>query len=308
MIWPYWDQSQERTAGAPLPFVFEQIGWVWARWIISIGALTGLSTSLLGAIFPLPRVLYAMATDGLIFRSLANVHSRFKTPFVATLLSGIFAGIMSAIFDITALADMMSIGTLLAYTLVAVSVLILRYESEDDISGEYAYESMLDREFFLQLFNSKKLKSPSPVSSHLTKVLVAALAALLIAMESIMVWYESELFNCKPGPIIAIVILLFFIILMMLSLWRQPTSSKLLSFQVPFVPLIPVLSMFVNIYLMLKLNHLTWIRFGVWMLIGLSIYFGYGIRHSSLRSARGISATKPDGIKAVPNYGTGIGA
>lgn len=123
LMWPYWDQGND----APLPYIFGMVGWPVAKWIISIGALAGLSTSLLGAMFPLPRVLYAMASDGVIFRSLANVHPRFKTPLFATIISGVFAGAMAALFDLTELADMMSIGTLLAYSLVAVSVLILRY-------------------------------------------------------------------------------------------------------------------------------------------------------------------------------------
>ncbi len=81
-----------------------------AKWVISIGALTGLSTSLLGAMFPLPRVLYAMASDGVIFRFLSDVHPKFKTPLMATFLSGLLAGGMAAMFDVKELADMMSIG------------------------------------------------------------------------------------------------------------------------------------------------------------------------------------------------------
>lgn len=61
-----------------------------------------------------------MATDGVIFRQLADVHPRFKTPLLATFASGIFAGALAAIFNVAELADMMSIGTLLAYSLVAV--------------------------------------------------------------------------------------------------------------------------------------------------------------------------------------------
>lgn len=124
LVWPYYDQN----VAAPLPYIFDRVGWPVAKWIVSIGALTGLSTSLLGAMFPLPRVLYAMGTDGVIFRFLAKVHPRSKTPLIATLLSGAFAGVMAMMFNVEELANMMSIGTLLAYSLVAVSVLMLRYE------------------------------------------------------------------------------------------------------------------------------------------------------------------------------------
>ena len=107
---PYYLQTDLYTAGAPLPYVFEQVGWPVAKWIISVGALTGLSTSLLGAMFPLPRVLYSMAQDGVIFRFLGNVNSRTKTPIIATIISGLFAGSMAAVFEVKELADMMSIG------------------------------------------------------------------------------------------------------------------------------------------------------------------------------------------------------
>lgn len=122
LVWPYYDLNNP----APLPYVFDRVGWTFARWVITVGALAGLSTSLLGAMFPLPRVLYAMATDGLIFKSLANVHPYTKTPLMATIISGIFSGLMAALFNINELADMMSIGTLLAYTLVSIAILILR--------------------------------------------------------------------------------------------------------------------------------------------------------------------------------------
>lgn len=123
LMWPYWDQNND----APLPYIFGKVGWPVAQYIITVGALAGLSTSLLGAMFPLPRVLYAMGSDGLIFRCLAEVHPRFKTPLLSTFVSGICAGVFAMMFNITELADMMSIGTLLAYSLVAISVLILRY-------------------------------------------------------------------------------------------------------------------------------------------------------------------------------------
>lgn len=62
------------------------------KWIVTIGAVFALSTSLLGAMFPLPRVLYAMGTDGVLFRPLSAIHNRTKTPLLATFLSGLFSG------------------------------------------------------------------------------------------------------------------------------------------------------------------------------------------------------------------------
>ena len=137
---------------APLPVAFASGGIEWAKWPVGIGAVCALTASLLGifsiiyrrcfilffqirssietkqgCMFPLPRVVYAMADDGLIFRGLANINEKTKTPVIATLSMASLAALLAAIFDIKELVDFMSIGTLMAYTLVAASVMILRY-------------------------------------------------------------------------------------------------------------------------------------------------------------------------------------
>lgn len=83
--------------------------------------------SLLGAMFPLPRIIYAMASDGLLFQTMGKVHPKFQTPFLGTMMAGTLTGILACIFELSQLFTMMSIGTLLAYSMVAACVLILRY-------------------------------------------------------------------------------------------------------------------------------------------------------------------------------------
>lgn len=81
--------------------------------IVSIGAVFALTTSLLGAMFPLPRVLYAMSSDGLLYSIFKRVNKRTQTPVYATLLSGILAAILALVLNLQQLIEMMSLGTLM---------------------------------------------------------------------------------------------------------------------------------------------------------------------------------------------------
>ena len=127
---PYYLQDPS----SPLPHAFHAVGWNFVGTVVTIGALFGLSTSLLGAMFPLPRVLYAMASDGLIPRFLSSVNQSTQTPLVATVLSGLLSGLMATVFDLKHLVDMMSIGTLMAYTIVAACVILLRFVESHNLA------------------------------------------------------------------------------------------------------------------------------------------------------------------------------
>ncbi|XP_053209004.1 high affinity cationic amino acid transporter 1-like isoform X2 [Panonychus citri] len=322
LMWPYYDLNN----AAPLPYVFDKAGLPFAKWIITVGALAGLSTSLMGAMFPLPRVLYAMATDGLIFRFLANVNARTKTPLISTFVSGILSGIMAALFDVDELADMMSIGTLLAYTLVAVSILVLRFEGDTKSSASNAITSgsqefisdenqqdfppnsftpsrspdmtNIAPHFLRRLFNLDNIQSPTKRTSSTSKQLILSICTAIVILDLLLIFLETNLSNLERTPLIVVGIAFFYLIFLIIALGRQPRSSATISFQVPWVPFIPIISIFINVYLMMKLSVITWVRFAVWMAIGLSIYFIYGIFNSNERSKSQNFQLKPTNQKA----------
>ncbi|XP_013183282.1 cationic amino acid transporter 2 isoform X2 [Amyelois transitella] len=277
MMWPYYLQD----ADAPFPYVFAQTGLPAIKWIVTIGAVFALCTSLLGAMFPLPRVLYAMGTDGLLFRPLATIHKWTKTPMLATILSGLFAATMAAVFDLDQLIDMMSIGTLLAYTIVATSVLILRYEDTDDsMRSLQASKPVSETPYSIakQTFNLLGLKRPNLLSATIAKITILLLFILAL-VTCVLARFEAggAARDTALGALGAALLAL------LLVLYRQPRHDvKQLSFSVPLIPLVPYLSVCMNLYLMVQLDHQTWIRFIVWLAIGYLIYFCYGVRHSSL--------------------------
>jgi APA family basic amino acid/polyamine antiporter len=169
-------------------------GTRWAQALVSAGALAGMTSVLLVFQLGQPRIFMAMARDGLLPAVFARIHPKFRTPHVTTIVTGIFVGGIAMFVDIGSLADLTNIGTLFAFILVCIGVVILR---RTDAS--------------------------------------------------------------RPRP-----------------------------FRVPFVPVFPIVGVVFCIALMLSLPVLTWIRFFVWLAIGLVIYFLYGASHSKLR--RGIDA------------------
>lgn len=100
----------------------------WLRPIVKIGAILGLSSVVLSLLMAQPRILYAMANDGLLPNVFARIHPRFRTPSFSTVVTGVLAGVVAALFPIGILGELVSIGTLLAFVIVCVGVLILRYK------------------------------------------------------------------------------------------------------------------------------------------------------------------------------------
>jgi APA family basic amino acid/polyamine antiporter len=112
---------------APVADAFRQRGLTWSRRLIDVGAITGITSVLLVMMLSQPRVLLAMARDGLVPTNFFGaVHTKFRTPYKATILTGVFVATMAAFLPLRILAELTNIGTLLAFVIVCSAVLIMR--------------------------------------------------------------------------------------------------------------------------------------------------------------------------------------
>ncbi|XP_075405027.1 solute carrier family 7 member 14 [Tenrec ecaudatus] len=365
---------------SPLMEMFVAHGFYAAKFVVAIGSVAGLTVSLLGSLFPMPRVIYAMAGDGLLFRFLAHVSSYTETPMVACIVSGFLAALLSLLVSLRDLIEMMSIGTLLAYTLVSVCVLLLRYQPESNIDGfvkflseEHAKKkegvladcekevcspvsegeecsgpatntcgaknlpSLGDNEMLIgksdksaynvnhpnygtvdmttgieadeseniYLIKLKKLigpryytmrirlglpgkmDRPTAATGHTVTVCVLLLFVLMFIFCAFIIFGSEYISEQSWWAVLLVVVMVLLICALVFVILQQPENPKKLPYMAPCLPFVPAFAMLVNIYLMLKLSTITWIRFAVWCFVGMLIYFGYGIWNSTLEiSAR----------------------
>jgi len=119
---------KELNVAAPIALAIDRAGnaLLWLRPLIKIGALAGLTSVVLVMLMGQPRIFFAMSKDGLLPKSFSKVHPRFGTPYVPTILTGFFAAIIAGVLPINILGELVSIGTLLAFVIVCVSVIVLR--------------------------------------------------------------------------------------------------------------------------------------------------------------------------------------
>lgn len=174
----------------PVAIGIDTTGVRWGSFMVKLGAIFGLATVMLVMLLGQSRVFYSMSRDGLLPRWAGAVHPRFRTPWISTILVGLFVAVFAALIPIDILGELVSIGTLLAFVIVAAGVLVLRR--------------------------------------------------------------------------------------------KRPELHR--PFKTPWVPLTPILGIFVSLLLMASLPKDTWLRLLIWLVVGLIVYFGYGRRHSRVQA------------------------
>uniref|UniRef100_A0A8D1GSY2 Cationic amino acid transporter C-terminal domain-containing protein n=1 Tax=Sus scrofa TaxID=9823 RepID=A0A8D1GSY2_PIG len=264
----------------PLPQAFHHVGWAPAGYFVAVVILCALFYSLLVVMLTMSRLICAMAEDGLLFRGLGKIYARRGTPIVAILVSAILSGIMAVLFEIHHLVELLSVGVLLAYFLVAFSVLVLRrlhYTLTGGL-GLMEVDSMIPSFCFLNV-----LLGLSQESSGLGCLMLdigAAVHVTFIPLIQVPARPELQQEGENPGFTAGAVLLLLLIAGITAIIWRQPQNPSPLPFRVLSLPVFPLISIFVNIYLIIQMTTGTWAQFGIWNAVGFAIYFGYGIRHS----------------------------
>ncbi|XP_060992689.1 cationic amino acid transporter 3-like [Dama dama] len=282
---------------SPLPEAFLHVGWGPARYVMAAGILCALTSSLLGDMFPMSRLIRAMAEDGLLFRGLAKVCGHKEIPIVAIMSSGSLAAIMALLFEFSDIVNLMALASLLAYSMVSFSVLVLRYQPDKNLSKNEKTEEETEMEPVLERSpldsvpeagTSNILKSlwfptstiPTQKSGQIVYGCTFLLVLLLTILSLILAQWPRRVFFGDPVLTTVAVLLLLLITGVTVIIRRQPQDPSPLTFRIPALPVLPLVNLFLNLYLMMQMTSGTWTVFGVWNAVGFAIYFGYGIRHS----------------------------
>jgi amino acid transporter len=243
--------------GDPLAFAFGPDGAdiPWVAGIIAVSAVIALATVFLVFQIGQPRLWMAMSRDGLLPRIFSSIHPKFKTPWFATIVTGIVVAIPALFMNLTEVTDLASIGTLFAFVVVCAGVLFKDKEFKE--SGTR----------FVPYINSQ----------FLLPIILIAVGATIYYFNPAVV---SNFLTIAPaegettlGAFSHKIPVIFFLIvaglLFVLSLTKK-------------LSLIPILGLLSCLYLMTELGVTNWIRFGLWLLVGLIIYALYGYRNSHL--------------------------
>ncbi|MDD5569573.1 MAG: amino acid permease [Bacteroidales bacterium] len=231
------------NVGDPLAFVFKTCKLDWISGIISLSAIIAMASVLLVFQIGQPRIWMSMSRDGLLPPRFSKIHPKFKTPAFSTILTGIIVAVPSLFLNLVWVTDLTSIGTLFAFILVCAGVLFL------------------DK-------GPSKYKVPYINSRFILPLIFMVIIAIIYYSNS---KAFMQLFNVG-GEGLKDKILFYIFVLVAIFILIQSVCKK--------YSLIPVLGLLINLYLISELGITNWLRFLIWMVIGLVIYLCYGMKKS----------------------------
>ena len=245
---------KELAVGDPLSFVFQKHQLNWLSGVIGLSAIVAMTSVLLVFQVGQPRIWMSMSRDGLLPPKFSSIHPKFKTPAFSTIITGLVVGIPSLFMNLTEVTDLTSIGTLFAFVIVCAGV--LKFNPRDRlkgslfhipyVNGRYIVPALIGLGFFIGYIGYR-----DTMTSFFS--------------------FDGGWDVCKHKlPYIAFILI---------TIWVTVITYK------RNYSLIPVLGLLTNLYLMTELGYTNWMRFIIWLIIGLIIYFTYSIRKSKLHDS-----------------------
>jgi basic amino acid/polyamine antiporter, APA family len=232
------------SVGDPLAMVFDAKGLKFVSGIIAISAIVATASVLLVFQMGQPRIWMSMSRDGLLPKVFSKIHPRYGTPSFSTILTGVIVGIPALFLNMNFVLSMTSIGTLFAFVLVCGGILVLQQRKDKPES-----------KFNVPFINSQFI---FPV------MLVGAIILIVLNVPG---YFTNDIWTQETWPMALFWVLSFVIAGM--------TVVKKFS-------LIPVLGVISCLYLMAQETHTVWMRFLIWLFVGLLIYFLYSYKNSKL--------------------------
>ncbi|XP_022653573.1 cationic amino acid transporter 4-like isoform X3 [Varroa destructor] len=276
LMLPYYDINTE----AGIPDALKHYDAYWAVYMVSGGAIASMVTVIMGTIFAVSRVMYAMAEDGLLPAIFCSVCR--KVPFVSMITSTFVAAILAVFFDTDAIIEMLSIGTLFAYLIIAFGVVIVRYSpTKVHAKGE------IGPRVTLRVWAASSLYSlyPSRMSHKTLIVITLALATFFAFAFGFSVNVKGTPWDGQIGLTVVCGSMILVAVAYIYPL-KELLDDENYTFQMPLMPLLPVISMSLNAFLMTTMEAVTWYRFIVWLVLGATVYFANGYRYSKLNQVQ----------------------
>ncbi|XP_028751264.1 cationic amino acid transporter 9, chloroplastic-like [Neltuma alba] len=229
---------------APLAEAFTSKGLKYVSVLISIGAVAGLTTTLLVGLYVQSRLYLGLGRDGLLPSIFAKVNSKHHTPVHSQVWVGAIASVLAGLFNVHVLSHILSVGTLTGYSAVSACVVALRWRG----------------------------KTASQVSSWREGVICLIAVAICGFGAGILYRYDVS--------IIFLIILLVVAIAASAALWFRQVYDEAPGFSCPWVPFLPAICIFFNMFLFAQLHHEAWVRFVVLSVVMVGVYAIYGQYHA----------------------------
>ena len=247
------------AVGEPLAFVFEQINMPKMTFIISISAVIAMASVLLVFQMGQPRIWLSMSRDGLLPKRFSKIHPKYKTPSFATIVVGFVVAIPALFMNLTMVTDLCSIGTLFAFVLVCGGVLVLQNKPD------------VPRGSFKTPYMNAGIVLPAAFGLGFIYTLTLGFQGNPV-FNAIYNFLAFESWSDFGQKIPALIFWTFTLFLTIISIPKK-------------LSLIPALGLLSCLYMMSEIPLQNWIYFGIWLVIGLVIYFGYSRKNSKLNQA-----------------------